>query len=557
MRANPNRASIFGIFQSDRGMPLPKRVFSNIRMNESKISGFLLPHNVGAERLVSLLGGEVRCQIGEAADFSLKFFDSFDWRLHAAGLRLLQMRSPQGAVLRLKPPDAGEPLDAIAFDPEPHWPADLPEGLLRTEIARRLDMRAVLPLATVTGKATGLAVLNEDSKTVVWLQLLNMRCVAEGVEEPRVLWPRVRVLPVKGYQSDFDRVSDFMASEMEWPKAPECLFDEVMAAVGREPGDYSSKMSVSLSPEMTAIDAMRRVLRDLLDTLERNIPGTREDLDSEFLHDLRVATRRTRSALSQVKQVLPETVVEDFKQRFAWLGQVTGPVRDLDVFLLELPRYRASLPASMAGDLDALEEHLRVAHAKEQAILKGELESERMARLLEDWHAVLDAETVPGKPAMFADLPIEQVASKRIWRMYKKVLKAGRTIDVDGPAEDMHELRKDCKKLRYLIEFFQGIYPKRELKELVKALKVLLDNLGEFQDLEVQADKLRSFARDFDPQDPHSMPTVMAIGALVADLLRHQQAAHARFTDCFDAFDSVENRARYTHLFKTVDEAQA
>ena len=525
-------------------------------MNDSISSGYLLPHNYGAERLAKQLGGDARCSVGESASFSLQFFDSFDWRLHEAGLRLLQLRSPQGAVLRLKPEQGGEPLDAIAFDAEPAWPADLPDSRLKGEVAKMLDMRVLLPLATVRGEATDLSVLNEDGKTVVRLQLLSMRCDSADVDESRVLWPRVRVVPVKGYSRDLKRLTDFMATEMEWPQAPDCLFDEVMAAVGREPGDYSSKLNVALSPDQTAVDATRKVLRDLLKTLERNIPGTRDDLDSEFLHDLRVATRRTRSALSQVKQVLPQEVVEDFKQRFAWLGQVTGPVRDLDVFLLELPRYRASLPGSMAADLDALEEHLRIAHTREQALLKSNLESAEMSRLIEDWHEVLDSETVPGEPAASADQPIEQVASKRIWRMYKRVLKAGRAIEVDGPAEDMHELRKDCKKLRYLIEFFQGIYPKKELKELIRALKVLLDNLGEFQDLEVQADKLRSFAKDFDPQDPHSMPTVMAIGALVADLLRHQQAAHERFADCFDAFDSAENRAHYTHLFKARGEAQ-
>ncbi len=527
-----------------------------LSMNDSVNSGYLLPHNFGAERLAKQLGGDAHCSVGESAGFSLRFFDSFDWRLYAAGLRLLQMRSPQGAVVRLKPEKGGDPVDSVAFDAEPAWPGDLPDSRLKAEVAKLLEMRVLLPLATVHGEVTDLSVLNEDGKTVVRLQLLNMRCDSPDVEEPRVLWPRVRVLPVRGYQRDLKKLTDFMATEMEWPQAPDCLFDEVMAAVGREPGDYSSKMNVALSPDMTALDATRKVLRDLFNTLQRNIPGTRDDLDSEFLHDLRVATRRTRSALSQVKQVLPERVVVDFKERFAWLGQVTGPVRDLDVFLLELPRYRASLPGSMATDLDALEEHLHVAHAKEQANLKRELESARMDKLLDDWHGVLNAEELPGEPGLFADQPIEQVASKRIWRMYKKVLKVGRAIEADGPAEEMHELRKDCKKLRYLIEFFQGIYPKKELKELVKALKVLLDNLGEFQDLEVQADKLRSFAADFDPQDRHSMPTVMAIGALVADLLRHQQAAHERFADCFHAFDSEENRAHYTHLFKARGETQ-
>ena len=65
----------------------------------------------------------------------------------------------------------------------------------------------------------------------------------------------------------------------------------------------------------------------------------------------------------------------------------------------------------------------------------------------------------PGEPGRFADLPIERVASERIWRMYKKVLKAGRAVTADGPAEEMHELRKDCKKLRYLIEFFHEPLP--------------------------------------------------------------------------------------------------
>ena len=519
-------------------------------MNESIDSGFLLPHNVGAERLAKQLGGEAHCRIGESTEFSLRFFDSFDWRLHAAGLCCLQLRTPQGALVKLKPAEGGDPLDAVAYEAEPAWPADLPDSHLRAKVAGRLDMRVLLPLATVRGEATDLSILNEDEKTVVRLQLLSMGVEAEGLEEARNLWPRLRLVPVTGYERDLNKLIAYLSDEMEWPEAPDCLFDEVMAAAGREPGDYSSKLDVRLKPDQTAADATRTILQDLLTTLERNVPGTRADLDSEFLHDLRVATRRTRSALSQIKQVLPDNLVVDFKQRFAWLGQVTGPVRDLDVFLLELPRYRASLPGSMAGDLDGLEDHLRAAHGTEQALLKRQLGSAEMRKLVADWHEVLEADVLPGEPAALADLPVEQVASQRIWRMYKKVLKAGRAVTVDGPAEEMHELRKDCKKLRYLIEFFRSLYPGKELKELIKALKVLLDNLGEFQDLEVQADKLRSFAGDFDPEDSHSMPTVMAIGALVADLLRHQQAAHERFADCFDAFDSAENRDRYTHLFK-------
>ena len=519
-------------------------------MNTPASDGYLLPHNVDALKLAETLGGDARCELGETVNFSLRYFDSFDWRLHQAGFRLLQVSTPNGGELRLTPAGGGEPVATGLFDDAPAWPADLPAGALQKTVAEALEMRVLLELVSVEAAATELRLLNDDGKTVVRLQYLQMQCRSPEVAQPRALWPRVRLFAVRGYDKELAKLTGRLTGELELPAAPVCLFDEATTAVGREPGDYTSKLDVKLKPDEHAIDATRQVLRTLLETLERNIPGTRADLDSEFLHDLRVATRRTRSVLSQVKRVLPDPVVEDFKARFAWLGQITGPVRDLDVFLLELPHYRASLPAAMAGDLDAFETKLRAAHKTEQAKLKRKLGSQQMRELLHDWHAVLDAEQLPGTPGWFADLPIERVASQRIWRMYKRVRKAGRAVTEDGPPEAMHELRKDCKKLRYLIEFFRSLYPPDDIKQLVKALKVLLDNLGDFQDLEVQADKLRAYARSFDPNDPDTLPTVMAIGALVADLLRRQQAAHARFKARFAAFDESSNRHRYAELFK-------
>ena len=519
-------------------------------MSEAESSGYLLPHDLDADGLATLLGGTERCQVGDTATYSLKYYDSFDWRLHNAGLRLLHVQGPAGGVLRLKPAAGGDAVEAVAHDAEPDWPDALPPGTLRDQLQQLLEMRVLLPLATVRGRVTELSVLNDDAKTVVRLQLMRLDCTAPGIDQAYVLAPRLRPEPVKGYDKDRAQMAAFLSGDMQWTAAPACLFDEVMAAVDRTPGDYSSKLDVPLQRGQKAVDAMRTILLTLLDTLERNIPGTRADLDSEFLHDLRVATRRTRSALSQVKWVLPEPVVEDFKQRFAWLGQVTGPTRDLDVFLLELPRYRSSLPRAMAGDLDALEAYLRKTQRREQAKLKRKLGSSEMVALVRDWRAILEARAMPGEPGRFADLPTEQVASQRIWRMYKRVLKAGRAVTVNGPAEEMHELRKDCKKLRYLIEFFRGLYPAGELKGLIRTLKELLDNLGEFQDLEVQADKLRAFAAEFAHDDAKGLPTVLAIGALVADLLRHQQAAHDRFAGCFAHFDSAENRARYKGLFR-------
>ncbi|MCB1800868.1 MAG: CHAD domain-containing protein [Gammaproteobacteria bacterium] len=524
-------------------------------MTPSQTHGFLLPHDLDVVRLVQLLGGERDCRMEDVADFSLQFFDSFDWRLAGADLRLFQLETPHGKLLRLKQGGDGEVLESVEFDGLPVWPADLPPGALRDRVGELLEMRVLLPLVTVRGSATDLCLLNDDGKTVVRLQLLRLSSESSEVSEPRSLWPRLRILPVKGYADDADALIARLSDEHEWPQAPGCLFEESLAAVGREPGDYSSKLTLSIRPRRMAVDAMRRILLTLLDTIERNVEGTRANLDSEFLHDLRVATRRTRSALGQVKRVLPDAMVADFKERFAWLGQVTGPTRDLDVFLLELPLYRASLPVAMRADLDPLQQLIERDHKREQEKLAAELDGERFRSLLADWRALLEADEFPGEPGWFADLPIERVASRRIWRVYKRVLSDGRAAVAHGEPEAMHELRKDCKKLRYLIEFFRGLYPAEDLKGVVRTLKKLLDNLGEFQDKEVQAEHLRLLAAEFDPTQPGYRSALLAIGALVADSLRAQEAAHARFADRFAAFDSAENRARYKALFKTQHES--
>jgi CHAD domain-containing protein len=139
--------------------------------------------------------------------------------------------------------------------------------------------------------------------------------------------------------------------------------------------------------------------------------------------------------------------------------------------------------------------------------------------------------------------------------MYRRVRKEGRAITSQSPASDLHELRKSCKKLRYLIEFFVSIYPEEAVKPLVKALKRLLDNLGEFQDLEVHADHLREFTGQMQAEGEVPLSTLLSMGGLVAGLLQRQVAAREVFDKRFKRFDVPEHRAAYRSLFRAQTEA--
>jgi CHAD domain-containing protein len=104
----------------------------------------------------------------------------------------------------------------------------------------------------------------------------------------------------------------------------------------------------------------------------------------------------------------------------------------------------------------------------------------------------------------------------------------GEAIGDDSPHEALHDLRKVGKELRYLLEFFGGLFPAEEVKPMIKALKALQDVLGRFQDFEVQADTLRGLTAEVGAQ-PGGPQGLLAMGALIDRLAREQHQARAEF----------------------------
>ncbi|NEX22087.1 CHAD domain-containing protein [Thiorhodococcus mannitoliphagus] len=323
--------------------------------------------------------------------------------------------------------------------------------------------------------------------------------------------------------------------------------------VGRVPGDYSSKLDLRLDGAQRADVVTKQILSTLLVTLEANIQGAIANWDSEFLHDLRVATRRTRSALSQIKAVFPEDVVGRFKGEFAWVQQVTGPVRDLDVYLLAFDDYQASLPPELRSKLEPLRDFLLAHYEREQARLAEALQSESFKTLLGSWRDFLQRPVPSSSVVPSAMQPIKAVADGRIRSMAKRVRAEGRAIRDDSHPEELHELRKRCKNLRYLMEFFRSLYPAAQIKPLIKQLKVLLDHLGAYQDLAVQAHHLEDMAEQMQAEGRATPATLLAMGALVGGMLQRQQAARDGFAEVFAAFDDAEHWAQYRALFWTLE----
>jgi CHAD domain-containing protein len=506
----------------------------------------LLPDELDLDGLKKIISASYCFSEDAPVRVKQTYYDSFDWRIWQAGGEL---RYEQGEHNRLCWVDRKNPhqLTAQTMDSLPDFPQDLSQGALRERLLAVLEMRVLLPMVQINQQHYCLRILDDEEKTVARVILQKNQFSAVKGRLKGDLDGRLVVQPLKGYEADFLKLKQQLTS-LKLNPSKQSLYEDGLLGIGRKPGDYSSKLNFRLDPDAPAHVTARQIMLSLLDTLEANVDGTKANLDSEFLHDLRVATRRTRSAMSQIKGVFDPDQLEPFKKAFGWIGQITGETRDLDVYLLKFADYRASLPKALQDDLDPFHVFLQQHHKQAQSALVKKINSPHFRKSLKAWRSWLQATATLNEQTPNAMRSTAKLADKRIAKLYKRVLKDGRGIAEETPAERLHDLRKDCKKLRYLMEFFQSLYPKPAIRELIKALKVILDNLGEFQDLEVQAHSLEKFGEQM-LKEGAPASALMAMGILVGRLLERQQQARSEFVDLFTAFSSESNQAAFQQLF--------
>ncbi len=303
-------------------------------------------------------------------------------------------------------------------------------------------------------------------------------------------------------------------------------------------------------PARRGDEATKAILQRLLDELLANEAGVLQNVDPECLHDFRIAVRRTRSALGQIEGIFPRRAVQRFKPRFAWLGKITSPPRDFDVYLLGFDELKAGLPEPFQDGIEPLrlflKNHCDLAHGE----LERQIHSARYRTLLASWEKFLLL-PCPKKPQVPNALtPIKQIADLRIWKLFRRVLKQGRGILPDSPAENIHELRKTCKKLRYMLEFFRDLHPPEEIDKPIKQLKKLQNYLGDFQDVHARIDMLRGIGHEMRNDATVPTETLLAMGGLLASLDSQQSALRLEFPGHFGPFANSRNRERFRELFK-------
>ena len=220
-------------------------------------------------------------------------------------------------------------------------------------------------------------------------------------------------------------------------------------------------------------DAFATLCAAALAQIAANAAGVADGKDPEYLHQLRVGTRRLRSAMRAFRPLLKRKRAAAAEQPFKDMMQTFGAARDWDVFSQTLAEARAGVP------LLALARRRRGAARRAARELVGSARFQLAQLALLRW---LHAD--PWRSDAARAEPLTRFARRSLDRLHARLLKRARKIDWRDAAR-RHEVRIALKRLRYACDFFAPCFPHQAVWPLLGALSALQDTLGELNDLAV------------------------------------------------------------------------
>jgi len=271
--------------------------------------------------------------------------------------------------------------------------------------------------------------------------------------------------------------------------------------------------ALRLAPADTMADAARKILARQAYKMWANTGGTIADRDVEYLHDLRVATRRARSALRLLSPLYGEERTEALRAELAWIAAALGAVRDLDV---HRERVRAEL--ARAGAAAGRDAGLAAALARRRgpalAALRDALRTERYAELVAALGAMEVPAGAPPEAAALAAEPAAGVAPALIARAATRVRRWEERIGAGATVEELHRLRILFKRLRYTAEFFAELYGE-PMRAAIARLVPFQDCLGALQDAVVALATLAAHAEVRAGRGRRRPADLLTLGALM------------------------------------------
>jgi CHAD domain-containing protein len=399
------------------------------------------------------------------------------------------------------------------------WELDLPR-----EPERRLLDAAGGPAGPppMLGKLLGGLVQSEQLEEVrtVRTRRTGVRVTDANVETVEVLVDVKAVLDGRRVELEFTEIS---LRPLDGDNRPVRALTKEMRRAGAEPVRRAKRREHTDRP---GADAVTALLRRQHARMLAHDPGVRLGDDPEDIHQLRVATRRLRAVLRSARTFYVDERTEIVRTELAWLADLLGSVRDLDVLIDRVRDDRLELDLStQAGAAHVVDLLVTEREAARGRLLKA-MRTKRYLRLLARVEELAeDPLTDRG------DVPVEKLARSE----FKKLRAAVSSLGPETTDEKLHKVRVRLKRARYAAEVAEATAGKRAAR-FIKQAKRLQDVAGELQDAAVAEERLRLLSEDI----------VRPGGAFAAGRL--VERAHARRASARSAFPKAWSQVEKSGL---------
>ena len=418
-----------------------------------------------ARALASLRGGRTR-----TSRLRLTWHDSGHGQLAESGRALLEIEEAGRRLWRIEP---------SCRDGERLWPLGLPaspiaEAADAASLVER-PMFPVAPVAILDGRRLSLGLGKGSGVVEIVLR--------EGTLAAGASARKLARLSIYGTPDSVFALAHELSGELGL-QVPACsLSGEVLASL------HASRPPPPpvLGRQLDVDDAFAHVVSQLAATIVHHAPGAREATAPEPVHQMRVALRRLRSALSLFGRVACGPELDKVRGDLRELARALGPARDWDVFLggtgCEIRRLLPNEPAVLRLNRAAVRRRA-AAYAALGRVLDGPAFQRTLLDLIEL------AVVRPWRRDLVQDRPtLEAFARHALDRKRRRVIAADEDLSA-LPAEALHTLRIRCKQLRYTAEFFAPLAPGKQTRRFLRRLATVQERLGQLNDGAVAAELL-------------------------------------------------------------------
>ena len=475
------------------------------------------------------------------------YLDTFDWSLLKNKLGLRYRVSNGTAMYTLKSMESIE--DGIAkrmeteimLDGRVDVPALVPVKQIRKLVDGIVFPRKLLEQIQVRTDRRRYRLLSPEGAEIE-LAFDTSSFSLRGLHKPRPI-RKLNELEAEirdGPGTALEALSSLLLSKFNYPQATasklEVAIERFKIAIpSKKPPE---KLRVRLDDRLDV--AVQKILTHQMHRFREQFPGVQRDVDTEFVHQARVAIRRMRSALRLFRDAIPEGTAAYLRGELKWLGKRFGGVRDLDVFLLNLSRFQEKIERFPAKKRQAFENGIEKRRRSLLKTLNEVLESPRY-KTFERRFVQFLTRPVPSRPrAPLAVKAVREVAPVLIMERFDAAIEQGRVLHANSKLKQYHLLRIQMKRLRYACEFMAPAY-EGALDAFVERMVEIQDCLGELQDTVFTRGFIDSLCADWRGKlvDPDLLFILGEIYQLQAEIARERQEAFGKIWEQFSSEETM------------------